>query len=429
MRKVLVSLAMGLLGLAASAGVGKMDSKPLWDLADHGGPTPISVDKVVEIPNLCLPDSYAFTIEAKYRFDDMADDAVMNLLDCTVGETGFGAFCDTIRLSGRTMKLKVNGENCGGSGVWFLGGHKNGKAWWKPNGTELKLTITARKGWINVYQDDRLQYSYMKQITPNLSPIRAGGESYARDKTKYPDMKGVTLLSLKIWDGLEDYYGNGEPKKKASGYAAGKGWQVRVPGEALAGKPNLIYFGDSISVGYRPSLEKRVAGHANLYHWMNCIYEPGLEGVDRQKFREIGKVADYDYVVFNNGAHSTHWTSDKVSDDQVRDSYRALLAAFREMAPEAKKFVYIMTTPRTRINEESEAKIAALLAENVTIERLNRIAREVMTAEGVTILDFYKTFGERTDFWRGDGYHFLEPAYEMISGAIVEALGIESNPL
>ena len=418
MKRVFLALVVLVAAIPALAGVGRMDSKPLWDLADHGGPMPIDWAHFVEIPNSCLPDSYAFTVEATYRFDDMSDEAVVNLLDCTVGETGFGAYCDTVRLSGKTMKLRVNGETYGGSGVWFLGGHKDGKAWWKPNGTELKLTISARKGWISVYQDDVLQKSYMMQVTPNLAPIRAGGEAYARDKSKLPDMKGVTLLSLRIWDGLEEYRGIGEPEKKETGFAAGKGWQVRVPVEPLRGKPNVFYYGDSISVGYTKPLTDLTKGKANLYHWMSCLYEPGAEGVDVRKFREIGKLADYDYVVFNNGGHSAHWTSDKVTDAQVRASYRALVAAMRELAPHAKMLVYVMTTPRTRINGESEEKIAKLLKENVTIERLNRIAREVMDAEGVTVLDFYSRFQARSDYWAGDGYHFRPPAYAEIAQAI-----------
>ena len=417
MKRALSAFVAVAFGGAALAGVGKMDSKPLWDLADHGGPTPIDWAHAVEIPNSCLPDSYAFTIEAKYRFDDMSNEAVMNLLDCTVSDTGFGAYCSTIRNVGKSMSIRCNGETYGGSGMWFLKGVEKGVAHWKPNGTELTLTISARKGWLSVYQDGYLQKSYMMQVTPNLAPIRAGGEAYARDKSAYPDMKGVTLLSLRIWNGLEEYWGIGEPKKKATGFAAGKGWQVRVPVEPLTNAPNVFYYGDSISVGYTKPLAELTKGKANLYHWMSCLYTPGAKGVDSRKFAEIGKLAAYDYAVLNNGLHSLGWTPEKVSDEAVLDSYRTLVRTVRRMCKPTARIVYLMTTPRTN-RRNAAGVIEGYDPENEVVLRLNRLAAQVMAEEKVTVIDLYAKLKDRFDLANGDGFHLTDPAYRMIAESI-----------
>lgn len=415
MRQSLTMAAVTLAGvLSASAGVGEMKTKPLWDLADHGGPVAVSAAKPCEIPVSALPDSYAFTLELKYRFDDLTEHRYFTLVDQNVSNTGFGVTATTNPGDGKACNFWVNGQRyvCG---WWFLTA--------KP-GDVMTLTVTARGGWIVVYKDGVVMRSYMAKATPNLDPIRIGGPSSSPKKDPAKDLKGVTLLSAKLWDGSEEYYAPGEPHKRATGEMCGKGWMMTVPTEPVPDVPNVFYYGASISVGFTPALQRLSKGKANLYHWMSFIYNPGAKGVPVDAFLDIGRVANFDYLVVSNGGHSGHWTEERVPDAEVRASYRTLAQTLHRMAPKAKRIFYFLTTPRTRVAKGSEEQQVRLLKENPTIERLNRIAREEMEAEGISVIDSYSRFANRPELARGDGYHYTEPAYEemaqMIWGAITE---------
>ena len=404
-----IFLSVAVLSAAASAGVGKMDSKPLWDLADHGGPRKVSAADPLEIPNAAIPNVRAFTFEATYRFDDVTEERYFTLVDQGQSNTGWGAYATTLKTQAKPIFLKCNGETYDCS-LWL----------WKVNaGTVQTLTVTARKGWIVVYKDGREIRNYIADITPNLEPIRIGGPSVVRGK----DLGGVTLLSLKIWGEDEEYYAPGEPRDRESGCKTGKGWQVKIPTKPLKGVPNVFYYGDSISVGYTPSLTRKTKGRANLYHWMSCIYFPEPQNVVLRKFEEIGQLADYDYVVFNNGLHSLHWTADKYSDEAVAESYRTLVRAFRACAPKA-KLVYLMTTPHT-LKKDASGKVPGLGGKNDVVLRLNRLAGKVMAEEGVAVIDTYALLVNRLDLSRGDTLHWLDGGYELISNAIVRELGLE----
>ena len=83
-----IFLPAAVLAGAASAGVGKMDAKPLWDLADHGGPRKVSAADPLEIPNAAIPNVRAFTFEATYRFDDLTEERYFTLAGKVMSEEG-----------------------------------------------------------------------------------------------------------------------------------------------------------------------------------------------------------------------------------------------------------------------------------------------------------------------------------------------------
>ena len=404
-----VFLSAAVLSGVASAGVGKMDAKPIWDLADHGGPRPISSAATLEVPNSAIPNVSSFTIEATLKFGEMPLDHGFTIFDQTVSETGWGLWFTTVRSCAKPLMLKINGESYTCSFAFMKV---------EPGSTHT-FTVTARKGWIVTYKDAVPQKSFMMSVTPNLAPITVGGPRPGYPKA---ELEGIELVGLKVWGDEEEYWGVGEAKKPTLGYKAGKGWLVNVPVEPMKDKPNVFYYGDSISVGYTQPLTKLLKGKANLYHWMWFLSQPGEKGVGEKRFEEVCKLADYDCVVFNNGLHSLHWTEDKVSDEEIRASYRGLARTLRKNAPKA-KLVYLMTTPHTA-KADAQGKVNGFGEKNGVVLRLNRIAAEVMKEEGIPVIDAYRMLSDKTDLARGDQYHWKPPAYEMLAESVVNAFGL-----
>ena len=408
--KVILFASIAVLTAAAHAGVGTMTTQPIWDLADHGGARPVSSAKPLEIPNSAIPNVTAFTIQATLRFDELPENRAFTIFDQSVSETGWGLWFMTSRMMGKPLMLRMNGEDYTCS-LAFMNV--------KP-GSKHTFTVTAREGWVIIYMDGHVQMSFLMSVTPNLDPIRVGAPRVRGQPLA--EIEGVVLEGLEIWGEDEKYWGYGENRNPSLGYKAGKGWLVNVPVCPLKGKPNVFYYGDSISVGYTKPLAELLRGKANLYHWMSFLWKPGAEGVGEKRFEEVCKLADYDYIVFNNGLHSLHWTADKVSDEQIRDSYRGLATAFRRYAPRA-KIVYLTTTPHT-LKKDAAGVVGGYGEKNGMVLRLNRIAKAVMKDEGIQVVDGYGLLDGQFDLARGDGVHWLDPAYRILAEAVVKAFGL-----
>ena len=406
-RVVGVALCAGVMA-SAWAGVGKMTTKPLWDLTDHGGARKVSSAAPFEAPNAVIPNSRAFTAEAKITFGEIVDAQAFTVFDQTVSETGWGLTVLRKEGWGNPVSLVCNGET-------YCCSYAMGRV---ASGSTHTFTVTARKGWMVVYMDGKLQKSFLLSVTPNLDPVRVGAPAVKR----WGELKGITLEELRFWGEEEEYYAPGEPREPAAGFKGGKGWLVEMPVKPLAGKPNVFYQGDSISDGYTPPFKRVTKDRANLYHWNASFNRPGAEGIPTNKFVEVGQLAKYDHVVFNNGLHSLHWTEKTVSDDQVKASYRTLVAVYRIAAPQA-QLHYLMTTPHT-LKKNAEGKITGLGEKNETVLRLNRLAAEVMAEEKVDVIDAYSLFVDKLDQARGDQYHWNPPAYDLLARTLAERLGL-----
>ena len=383
---------------------------PLWDLADHGGAREVSSAAPLEVPMSALPgfNFSAFTVEARLTFGEVPDLHGFVIMDQELSETGWAVRGRKISTSGNPVYLACNGEQYACS--YGMGG--------VAAGSTHTFTLAVRGGWLVVYLDGAIQKSYRMVPTPNEQPIRVGGPL----PPGWPEFAGVRLESFRIWGEEESYYAPGEPTEAATGYVGGKGWLVETPTTPVAGRPNVLYVGDSISDGYSTPFKLCTKGLANLYHWTASFGTPGAAGIPAQKIAEVCALADFDKVVFNNGLHSLHWTGSAVSDADVTASYRELVARFRASAPHAELF-YVATTPYTLPKNEQGA-VTGLDPKNEVVLRLNRLARPVMDAANVPWIDAYSLFVDRLDLARGDQYHWNGPAYELLASTVARSIGI-----
>lgn len=396
---------------------GVMTSAPIWDLAKDAGERsaqlvrdgflPLDAAHRFELPHTAVKDSQAFTVEMKIRCEDAAEQRTISLLSQKTPTTGWGLSLLHWGRVGSPITLAANdaGYNCG----WFRT---------KP-GQEHTFVITARKGMAVAYWNGRVLKRFFLTVIPNLEPIRVGGTKVA-SKSSTTEMQGVKLLSLKFWGPEEEYYAKGETKEFAEGFRGGPGWLMSCPTEDPAKKlPRILCFGDSILGGYGPRLRQRLAGKAYVYTWGK--FEGGASGdkLRSEPYAAACKVQPFDYIVFNNGLHSLHWTEDKVSDDLLKATQRKIYRNFRENAPQAKIF-WLATTPHTSREKNAQGKVCATGELDPVVRRINRLTAEVMAEEKVPVLDGYGALSANLDLACGDGYHWTGPGYERLVDLIVE---------
>lgn len=408
MKKLL--MMVGLLSVAVCMGA---TPKVAWDLAKDAGDLskelkkngfiPFTASRAFEVPQV-IKNHSVFTAQITLKFTKTPEEKTrINLFNQMTADTGWKFSILNFGGVGSPMTLVVNGVtyNVG----WF-----RAKA-----GDVQTYTIAARKGLVTVYKDKTPLKNFFTVTTPNLEPIKIGGEITERDGT---EMEGVQLLGLKFFGPEVEFYQPGEKRDFANGFKGGKGWMVEVPAVEKKNMPRILYYGDSISAGYTGYLKKNIAGKAYGYHW--CGFNGNANGIHEQAFAEVAKLAKYNMIVFNNGLHSLHWTEDKVSDEMIKDNYRAMVKVFRENAPQA-KLVYLMTTPHTA-RKDASGKVSGFGDLNNVVQRLNRLAKEVMTEEKVDILDGYAMLKDKLELAAGDGYHWQGPAYEILANAIAAKL-------
>ena len=417
MRLILLSIFALTMTLAASAQI------PLWDLGrdgvspelNHGavrnanGTVTVGGEKYFGIPASAFPDQKNFTVQVTVSFAQPAEDTSLNVLlkQRKDGEdTGLGLTCIYGKPDfWRVYRPIINGMHIGGVRMKFQAD------------VPLTFTVAVRNGSASYYLDDAPGTKHFTMLLPNDEPMWVGRKLLPRERP----FESAEIRALKVY-GSDFTYTSMKEKVSAEprGAVAGKNWMIDAPTVVDPARPKLLFYGDSISGGYRQHLIPALEGKVYAYHWSHFVggIDPKVDAVIQQG----AAVADFKVIFFNNGLHSLSWTDEKVSDEQVADTTRAIVRGFKTGAPNAKLF-WISTTPHTARRSEPGKPVDALGDKNPVVLRINRIAEQVMKAEAVEVIDMYTPFAARLDLAAGDEYHWSSPAYKMISDAILERAG------
>jgi lysophospholipase L1-like esterase len=390
---------------------------PLWDLAkdkipealNHGavqqadGSVMVGGESHFGIPPSAFPDQLNFTVQVTVTFPELTDGTTMHVLlkQQKDGEdTGLGlTFLNFPTF--QAHRPIINGMHIGDKRLKLL-----------PN-TPYAFTVAVRKGSPTYYLNEYPTGQYFVLLLPNDEPMWVGKKLLPREKP-FPAAK---ITALKVY-GSDFAYKS--PKEKVTseprGAIAGKNWMVDAPTVVDLKRPKLLFYGDSISGGYRGHLLPALEGKVYAYHWSGFV--GGLDTKVDGLIKQAASVADFDLVFFNNGLHSLSWTPEKATDQQIIDTTRAIVRGFKAGAPKAKLF-WIATTPHTARRTEPGKPVTALGDKNPIVLRINRLAEQVMKEEGIDVIDMYTPLAARLDLASGDEYHWSSPAYKIIADAIV----------
>ena len=200
--------------------------------------------------------------------------------------------------------------------------------------------------------------------------------------------------------------------------------------------PNVLIYGDSISIHYHEELREKLAGKANLYRipWNGEDSSTLIPKMERLRFATQDYRLkdrwdfDWDVIQFNVGLHDLKYLDgdrmDKATGKQVSslESYEKnlhrIVLYFRKIAPGA-KLIFATTTP---VPEGEAGRVAG------DAPRFNEIAAKVMKEYPETIInDLYAlTKPNQPNWWTKPGnVHFnamgQEAQAEQTAGIIRKA--------
>ena len=186
-------------------------------------------------------------------------------------------------------------------------------------------------------------------------------------------------------------------------------WTDR-PETPVAGLPNVLLVGDSITRGYYPATVKELSGVANVYLFATSASsgDPRLPGQLRDYFSMIG--VTFAVIHFNNGMHGWGYT-----EQQYAAGLPDMIEALSEGAPLA-ELVWASTTPVLHDSTHGEAT-------NARIEERNRLAAVVMQNDKIPVDDQHGLMLKHPELHNGD-VHFTEAGSALqaaqVAGAVRE---------
>lgn len=383
--------------------------EPVWDLAKDAfaattgriervdGHVLMDRDSAFAIPNSAIPDASCFTIAMEIRFNELDERNQLQLLDQRVSDTGFAVSALKWGAVGSPLATIINGVDYGRNSFRA----SSNQVW--------QFVFAARDGAVAVYQNKSAGPQYLLRITPNLAPIWVGRTSVRKDMTA---ISNYEILSLKVYGPDYKYYLPGESADTMkNGYVGGQGWLVSLPGKIDKPLPSILYYGDSISMGYGGRFTELMKDKAYCYHWCHFIGYVG--SFPSASFEAAAGVAPFDIIIFNNGLHSLHWSPDKATDEQIEAVVRNMIQAFRKGAPKA-RLIWAATTPHTAKGRP----VTGMGDLNPIVIRINTLAEKVIKDEGVESVDLYSLLKDKLNLAAGDQYHWSGEAYQLIAEAL-----------
>lgn len=204
--------------------------------------------------------------------------------------------------------------------------------------------------------------------------------------------------------------------------------------------PNVLIYGDSISIGYTQRVRTNLADTANVYR----LYRNGsdsstfINGMTlmhrtmRHEALDHPWTFQWDVILFNVGLHDLKYLADGKLDlengqqvtpiEQYQENLQAIITYLKELAPNA-KLIFITTTP---VPENAQGRVPGDAA------RYNAAARAVLDdSPEVAILDLFALTQPNLAQWqtRPGNVHYnttgTNAQGDAVTGAIATALEVD----
>jgi lysophospholipase L1-like esterase len=184
----------------------------------------------------------------------------------------------------------------------------------------------------------------------------------------------------------------------------------------------VVLIGDSIRMGYQPFVARKCQTTDIWGPTINCRHS--VWTLDHFQ----AWVADQkpDVVHFNFGIHDASPMADGISQvllEQYRLSLERFIARVRQLGHT--KMIWATTTP-LYLPKEGIPMPEWSLREEYSIDAYNAAALEIVEREGLAVNDLYDVI-LRNDFSKclvEDGCHMTEFGNEVLSDAVVKAIGL-----
>ena len=187
----------------------------------------------------------------------------------------------------------------------------------------------------------------------------------------------------------------GEPKAATPSLESIEWCDIWISHANETNLPCVLLIGDSITRGYYPEVEKRLAGKAFVARLATSRFV-----ADPVLLKEIALVLDgtkFEVIHFNNGMHG--WQH---SEAEYRKAFPQFLAAITAHAPQA-KLVWATTTPLRdgkAVTYDTQAEYS-----DERVAARNAIAAEIVTAQKIPIDDLNAAMRGHPEY-HSDNVHF-----------------------
>lgn len=181
----------------------------------------------------------------------------------------------------------------------------------------------------------------------------------------------------------------------------------------------VVLIGDSIRMGYQPVVTAKLGDRAE-------VCGPECNGGDSSNvLAHLGEWVndrDVDLVHLNCGLHDLRYRADgtyQVPIDQYRDNLAAIMDGIKGDLPN--RLIWASTTP---VVDARQSDGGAMRRFNRDVIRYNDAALSIMQERGVPVNDLYRVVTEAgaEEHMSPDGVHFTEAGYELLAGAVVDAI-------
>jgi len=181
----------------------------------------------------------------------------------------------------------------------------------------------------------------------------------------------------------------------------------------------ILVVGDSISMGYTPTVALELADVAEVEH------NPGNGGDSRNVLANIASwLADAgaDTVCLNCGLHDIKREKETLHYQVPLDEYRAnLLGVLDKIRAADCHPVWVTTTP---VIEERHQAVKEFDRYNVDVVEYNAMARAIVDDAEIAVIDLHRAaldLGLETAL-REDGVHFTDEAYQALGKVVAAGL-------
>jgi len=181
-----------------------------------------------------------------------------------------------------------------------------------------------------------------------------------------------------------------------------------------AGLPRVLLIGDSITRGYGPEVEKRLAGKAHVARLATSAFLS-----DPMLVKELALMLEsmpFDVIHFNNGMHGWQY-----SEDDYRKAFPEFLAALQRLAPRA-KFIWATTTP---LKENTPGKPGEAGPSDERIVARNAIALAFVKERNIPVDDLHAIMAGHPEY-HSDNVHFnaqgISQQAEQVAAMIAKLL-------
>lgn len=392
---------------------------PLWDLSKNEIPAALQSGKIAKtdgkialsdgaafaVPAEAFPDPKNFTVQVTASLTGWVQDGVFTAMKKqSEKDEGF-----TFSMNYRDQPWYARHVSAYVNNIYMSANAIGGQRGPQLN-TPYTFTVSVRDGYASFYIDDVPYKACYMEMVPSPEPLWIG-HSLGKNEKPLP----AVISGVRVYGPGFTYVSKNEPKSEfPRGAVAGKGWMLDIPKIEHPDWPKVLIYGDSISMGYRGSfIPEMLKRQVYVFH---CCHFVGGD-VPEQALTEMAGRFPFNAVVFNNGLHSLHWTTNAVPDAVVQERMRRLAQCFKKGAPQAKIF-YLLTTPHTAPRPAPDKPVDRLGDKNDVVVRLNTLSAPVMQEEGIPLIDAYAVLSKRLELAAGDGYHWQNPAYQIISQEI-----------